>query len=178
MFNIFWAWQTRSVSVLILGVGLLAECILAIGPFDDSVAAVEHPCQLPPAPLDTIHRVVFAPHLPVVERARGRLGWLLVERGEDFGGTPLAVMALAPAATSTCSPFSASAAATTAVSLLSLALLGVFPLGRGLFLRSDGSPRSPSGAPLGLYLVCVHEGQLLHPVRGIDLHDVVDEVAQ
>ena len=85
LFNIFWAWQTRSVSVLILGVGLLAECILAIGPFDDSVAAVEHPCQLPPAPLDTIHRVVFAPHLPVVERARGRSVGSLSKGGRILG---------------------------------------------------------------------------------------------
>ena len=137
--------------MLILGVGLLAEDILATGPFDDSVAVVEHSSQFTPAPLDTVHCIIFAPYLPVVEGARVRLIWLLVERGEDFGVTPLAVVALAPAATSTCPPFSASTTTTTVVALLDLALMGALSFDRGLFLRGDGSPRPPPGPPL----VCI-----------------------
>ena len=46
-----------------------------------------------------------------------------------------------------------------------------------MILGSNGPSGTPPGIPLGLDLVRFHERDFLHPVGGVPLHDVVDEVA-
>ena len=155
-------------SVLVLGMWLLAEVVLALHPFDDPVAAVKHPGYFPCMPLEAIHYVILTAHFLVVERKCvcliGRLIGLLIEGGQNLGSAPLAVIAPPAMAATTGSTSATPATATKVTALLGLTLLGTLPISRGLVLGSDCFPRTPPGISLGLDLVRVHEGQLLYPV--------------
>ena len=162
-----------------MGVGLFAEFVLPRGPLHHVVAPVEYPGQFAGAELRAVHAVILAAPLSVVVGAGIGFVWLWVMGRKCSGAAPLAIRAT----TVTSTPLSAPSATSTPASSppLGLSLAGRLPLSLGVglavVLGSNGPSGTPPGIPLGLDLVRVHERDFLHPVGGVPLHDVVDEVA-
>ena len=118
----------RAHLVLMLGVGLPAQLILAVGPFAHVVALVEHSGSLAVPGLHAALGVIPAAPLLVVECADVGLCGLPVERGHALSVARRAVLALfsaAPAADET-APAAAAPPAAAALVLLVFALMGTF----------------------------------------------------
>ena len=113
--------------MLILWVGFLAELIPPAYSLYDVVAAMEHPGQLACVVLHTVHAVVSAPPLSVVEGASVCFIGLLVMERQWLGVGPLTFTVSAPAASAVSTAASSAAPATTASAPLGFVLVGVFP---------------------------------------------------
>ena len=119
----------RAHLVLMLGVGLPAELILAVGPFAHVVALVEHSRSLAVPGLHAVLGIISAAPLLVVECADIGLCGLPVERGHALGVAGHAVLALfaaTPAAAAETAPAAAAPPAAAALVPLVFALMGTF----------------------------------------------------
>ena len=113
----------RAHLVLMLGVGLPAELILAVGPFAHVVALVEHSRSLAVPGLHAVLGIISAAPLLVVECTDIGLCGLPVERGHALsvaGHAVLALFSATPAATAEAAP------AAAALAPLVFALVGAF----------------------------------------------------